>query len=121
MQNQENDQTYKIFRISVWEANTGLEGYGLSASGINSLVGCIDQYSETEEKFVKAAKEYAEEFRDTVTRAIEQLEDEIEYSDVPNIAKSDLERLKSMLSWEYDESYLEELAREDWQERHPEE
>lgn len=115
MQNQPI-KTTEIFHLACRETKTGMEGYGLTASGVDLLAGCISQHSKTEDEFVREANNFAENFSEIVEDAIERINEDENSSAATSIAN--IKVMSAMLGWKYDVNELEKLAREDWQEHH---
>jgi hypothetical protein len=105
--------TAKLF-TAVYGLNrgAGFTGFGLSAAAVDKLVGAIGQFSRSEEEFVSDAHSYATNFVGAVQLAIEDLQEDPEPSQSD---QNDLDAMKDMLTWTYDEGELEMLARAEWQ------
>lgn len=116
-------KTEEIFSMSYCETNTGFAAYGLTSSAMDLLVGCIGIDAKTEDEFVANANFYADDFTGNVERAIEDVQEKINDENRFDVASktnlADLEMLQTMLIWKHDVNELEKLARQDWQEHHP--
>ena len=109
------NKTQEIFSLAITETSTGAKGYGLSSGAIDMLAGCITSKSVAEH--IDNALFFAEQFSDSVERAIVELkEKDQEQNEKQNVA--DLKTLEAMLNWTFDKDELVKLAKVDWAEYH---